>query len=112
MADYLANVTKKRNVVFVVSDFLDVDFEAPLRALAHKHDVRIVAEDGVLFPNTNIFAGVEDVRTHDPVERRDYVEFLDATCGFTPSDYFKSIGRSMGEFMAGRPEVLRLTEVS
>ena len=53
---------------------------------------RIVAEDGVLFPNTNIFAGVEDVRTHDPVERRDYVEFLDATCGFPPSDYFKSIG--------------------
>ena len=39
VADYLANVTKKRNVVFVVSDFLDVDFEAPLRALAHKHDV-------------------------------------------------------------------------
>jgi uncharacterized protein (DUF58 family) len=39
VADYLANVTKKRNVVFVVSDFLDVDFEAPLRALAHRHDV-------------------------------------------------------------------------
>lgn len=35
----VANVTKKRNVVFVLSDFLDVDFEAPLRALAHKHDV-------------------------------------------------------------------------
>ncbi len=39
VADYLAKVTKKRNVVFVVSDFLDVDFEAPLRALGHKHDV-------------------------------------------------------------------------
>ena len=39
VADYLANVTKKRNVVFVLSDFLDVDFEAPLRALGHKHDV-------------------------------------------------------------------------
>ena len=39
VADYLANVTKKRNVVFVVSDFLDVDFEAPLRALGHKHDL-------------------------------------------------------------------------
>ena len=39
VADLLANVTKKRNVVFVVSDFLDVDFEPPLRALAHKHDV-------------------------------------------------------------------------
>lgn len=39
VADYLANVTKKRNVVFVISDFLDVDFEAPLRALGHKHDL-------------------------------------------------------------------------
>lgn len=27
------------------------------------------------------------------------------------TDYFKSIGRRMGEFMAGPPEVLRLTEV-
>jgi len=39
VADFLANVTKKRNVVFVLSDFLDFDFEAPLRALGHKHDV-------------------------------------------------------------------------
>jgi len=27
------------------------------------------------------------------------------------TDYFKSIGRRMGEFMDGRPEILRLTEV-
>ena len=39
VADLLANVTKKRNVVFVLSDFLDVEFEAPLRALGHRHDV-------------------------------------------------------------------------
>src|SRR6059036_2488774 len=39
VTDFFANVTKKRNVVFVVSDFLDFDFEAPLRALGHKHDV-------------------------------------------------------------------------
>lgn len=39
VTDFLANVTKKRNVVFVVSDFLDFDFEPPLRALGHKHDV-------------------------------------------------------------------------
>ncbi|HEV8535921.1 MAG TPA: DUF58 domain-containing protein [Candidatus Limnocylindria bacterium] len=39
VADFIAKVTKKRNVVFVLSDFLDVDFEAPLRALGHRHDV-------------------------------------------------------------------------
>ena len=27
------------------------------------------------------------------------------------SDYFKALGRKMGEFMDGRPEVLRLKEV-
>lgn len=53
---------------------------------------RVVGEASVLFPNSNVFAGLEDVRTHDPTERRDYAEFLDATCGYTPSDYFKHIG--------------------
>jgi hypothetical protein len=50
---------------------------------------RVAGEGPSLFPNSNVFAGVEDVRTHDPVERRDYVEFLDATCGYPPGDYFK-----------------------
>lgn len=52
---------------------------------------RVVGEGATLFPGTNVFAGVEDVRTHDPVERRDYVAFLDATCGYPPLDYFKTI---------------------
>jgi uncharacterized protein (DUF58 family) len=36
---FLGNVTKKRSVVFIVSDLLDAGFEAPLRTLAQKHDV-------------------------------------------------------------------------
>ena len=52
---------------------------------------RVVGEGAMLFPSTNVFAGVEDVRTHDAVERRDYVAFLDATCGYPPADYFKTI---------------------
>ena len=27
------------------------------------------------------------------------------------TDYFKALGRKMGEYMEGRPEVMRLTEV-
>lgn len=50
---------------------------------------RIVGDGATLFPNVGILAGVEDVRTHDPVERRDYVEFLDATCGYDLNAYFK-----------------------
>ncbi len=53
---------------------------------------RVAGAGTALFPGTNVFAGVEDVRTHDPVERRDYVAFLDATCGYSPASYFKSIG--------------------
>ena len=53
---------------------------------------RVVGEGAALFPNSNVFAGVEEVRTHDPVERRDYVEFLDATCGYPPGEYFKLLG--------------------
>ncbi|OLC52803.1 MAG: hypothetical protein AUH85_15885 [Chloroflexi bacterium 13_1_40CM_4_68_4] len=36
---FLRNVTKKHAVVFLLSDFLDADFSAPLRRLAQKHDV-------------------------------------------------------------------------
>ncbi len=45
----------------------------------------------MLFPNSNVFAGVEDIRTHDPVERRDYVDFLDRNAGYAPADYFKRL---------------------
>lgn len=51
---------------------------------------RVVGEGAVLFPNTNVFAGLDDIRTHDAVERRDYLAFLDATCGY-PYEYFKRI---------------------
>jgi len=52
---------------------------------------RILGEGSTIFPNVGVFAGLEDVRTHDPVERRDYVEFLDATCGYDPKPYFKRV---------------------
>jgi hypothetical protein len=52
---------------------------------------RVAAQGAMLFPHTNIFAGLEDIRTHDPVERRDYIEFLDATAGYRPAEYFKQL---------------------
>jgi hypothetical protein len=58
---------------------------------AQQKPFRVVGAGAVLFPNTNVLAGVEDIRTHDPVERRDYVEFLDATCGYDPQPYFKTV---------------------
>jgi hypothetical protein len=52
---------------------------------------RIVGQGSVLFPNSNVFAGLEDVRTHDPVEREDYVDFLDRAAGYPAMDYFKQL---------------------
>ena len=41
--EYMARVTRKRAVAFVVSDFLDRGFEERLRVLAKRHDVTAVA---------------------------------------------------------------------
>jgi hypothetical protein len=52
---------------------------------------RTLGEGPVLYPSTHVFAGLEDVRIHDPVERREYVEFLDAACGYDPAAFFKHV---------------------
>jgi len=59
---------------------------------AQEKPFRVAGQGAALFPHTNIFAEVEDIRSHDPVERRDYVEFLDATAGYPPAAFFKQIG--------------------
>lgn len=41
--DYLGKVLHKRGVVFLVSDFLDQNFEKPLRVLARRHDLIAVS---------------------------------------------------------------------
>lgn len=67
--------------------------EAPLiRFLASRPGLfRVVGEADAVFPNTNVFAALEEIRTHDPAERRDYVQFLDSSCGYAAFDYFKRI---------------------
>lgn len=69
--------------------------ETPLVAFLRSRPppFRVAGVGGALFPNSNVFAGVEDIRTHDPLERRDYVEFLEAAAGYEPGDYFKSLRR-------------------
>jgi hypothetical protein len=54
---------------------------------------RVTGEGGVLYPDSSAFAALEDIRTHDAAERRDYIAFLNATCGFPPLDYFKTLRR-------------------
>ncbi len=83
-ARFLANVAKKRSVVFLLSDFLDAGFEAPLRMLGRKHDVVAVALDDPReqeLPAVGL-VGLEDaetgrvrhVDTSDPRVRSAYAE--------------------------------------
>ena len=58
---------------------------------SQKRPFRVLGEGSALFPATNVFAGVEEIRVHDPVEPLGYVEFLDRTCGYDPKPYFKQI---------------------
>jgi hypothetical protein len=51
---------------------------------AQKRPFRVLGEGTALFPGTNVFAGVEEIRVHDPVEPLGYVEFLDRTGGYDP----------------------------
>jgi uncharacterized protein (DUF58 family) len=64
-ARFLTNVTKKRSVVFLISDFIDVDIDASVRMLGRKHDViAVVLTDPreLELPNVGVVA-LEDAET-------------------------------------------------
>ena len=64
-ARFLTNVTKKRSVVFLISDFIDVDVDESLRLLGRKHDVIAVLLNDpreLELPNVGVVA-LEDAET-------------------------------------------------
>ncbi|HEY1252645.1 MAG TPA: YfhO family protein, partial [Thermoanaerobaculia bacterium] len=78
--------------LFRLSSPADLFPETPLVAFLRSQPgpFRVVGAGPVMFPGSNVFAGVEDIRTHDAVERHDYLTFLDLTCGYK-YEYFKKI---------------------
>lgn len=84
---HLQSVIKKKAHVFVISDFLDQDFEGPLRRLSKKHDtVAVVLEDKLELEVPNMgLVDFEDpetgevvcVDTSSPLFRREYKAYLD-----------------------------------
>ncbi|HEY7113823.1 MAG TPA: YfhO family protein [Thermoanaerobaculia bacterium] len=75
------------------SDPADVYPVTPLVRYLREHPGphRVAGEGYALFPNVGVFAAQEDIRTHDPVERREYVAWLDRVCGYDPAAYYKTI---------------------
>jgi hypothetical protein len=71
----------------------------------------VVGDGYVAYPNTNVLAGLEEIRTHDPIERREYVEWLDRAAGYPPAPYFKyladvnapALDRLNVRYFVGRP---------
>jgi uncharacterized protein (DUF58 family) len=83
-ARFLTNVTKKRSVVFLISDFLDVGIDDSIRLLGRKHDViAVILNDPreLELPDVGVVA-LEDaetgatayVDTSDRKLRSDYAE--------------------------------------
>lgn len=68
--DYLARISRKRSVVFLVSDFLESGYERALRTLGRRHDVIAVSISDPLelaFPDVGLVA-LEDAETGDWVQ--------------------------------------------
>lgn len=40
--EHLLHVLRRRSIVLILSDFMDEDFDKPLRALARRHDTRVI----------------------------------------------------------------------
>jgi uncharacterized protein (DUF58 family) len=62
---YLTNAIKKRSIAFVVSDFLDADFDNALKVANGKHDVvalRVYDERETMMPNVGLLR-VRDAET-------------------------------------------------
>ncbi|NJL24904.1 MAG: DUF58 domain-containing protein [Calothrix sp. SM1_5_4] len=87
--DHLQGALKKKAHVFVISDFLDRNFESSLRRLSKKHDtVAVVLEDAleIELPRLGL-VDFEDpetgeavtVDTSSPVFRREYKKYVEET---------------------------------
>lgn len=99
--EYLARITRKRSVVFLVSDFLESGFERALRTLGRRHDVIAVSIADPLelrFPDVGLLA-LEDAETGEWVQidtgsvavRRRY-----ETLGAQRQEQLRELFRSMG----------------
>jgi uncharacterized protein (DUF58 family) len=99
--DFLGKVTKKRSVVFLVSDFQAEGFEKPMRVIGKRHDlvaVTVVDPREVSLPNVGLVE-LEDAETGEIVLidtgsagiRKKYERL-----GREQSDHFRDLFSSMG----------------
>ncbi len=61
--DYFGRISPKKSIVFLISDFLDKNFEKPLKILSKKHDLISIQilDEREIKPNFNFFIEGEDI---------------------------------------------------
>ena len=62
---YISNAMKKKVILFILSDFMDVNYEQNLKIVSNKHDVtgiRIYDKYDVAFPNVGLIS-MQDAET-------------------------------------------------
>ena len=117
--EYLGKVTRKRSVVFLVSDFLESDFEKPLRVISRKHDVIAVSITDpreVKMPNVGLVE-LEDAETGELIQidtgsaafRRQY-EAIGAERTGGLNELFRSMGVDLIEVFTDRDYVRDLVK--
>jgi len=99
--DFLGKVTKKRSVVFLVSDFQAEGFEKPMRVIGKRHDlvaVTVVDPREVSLPNVGLVE-LEDAETGEIVlidTGRAGIRKRYERLGREQSDRFRELFSSMG----------------
>lgn len=98
---YVSNVVKKRAIVFVLSDFVDEDYERSLKILGNKHDVtgiRIYDKHDIEIPNLGMVpmidaetGKVQLVNTSSSAVRKNY-----KTNALRLEAYFKTTFKKSG----------------
>jgi uncharacterized protein (DUF58 family) len=117
--DYLGRVMHKRGVVFLVSDFLDQDFEKPLGVLARRHDliaVTVADPREHLLPDVGLLE-IQDAETGETVvidagsrEVRSKYEHLARVKQEKLDNLFKSLGVDHIQLFTDRDYVLDLVK--
>ncbi|MBW2471115.1 MAG: DUF58 domain-containing protein [Deltaproteobacteria bacterium] len=117
--DYLGRVMHKRGVVFLVSDFLDQDFEKPLGVLARRHDmiaVSVADPREHLLPDVGLLE-IQDAETGETVvidagsrEVRSKYEHLARVKQEKLDNLFKSLGVDHIQLFTDRDYVLDLVK--
>ncbi|MCB1100583.1 MAG: DUF58 domain-containing protein [Verrucomicrobiales bacterium] len=117
--DFLAKVTNKRSVVFLVSDFLEADCERSMRILGKRHDVIAISVTDpveVKMPNVGLVE-LEDAETGELIQidtgsaafRKQY-EALGADQAGSLRTQFRSMGIDQIEVMTNRDYLIDLVK--